>query len=341
MTAPAELNLSLFRHVDDKSRLLTKSPHYGKLFEIYESMLDVDFVRQGITMLEERMWAELRSRSTELTREFTSALEKSGAPKLMNSGAPKIHSSAVLKTGFKDYYARGKAENFDANRKHANINKGLLTTILERVEKAHGFAPVSYAWGTSGEAFLANLKARRPFKDYGAAPNHGDNTHRVQWFIICTSLCAGIADAAKFYEETAYWTTTVRFPKNSGGFFLDGNHTVYLWDFLCDSASNTTGWNAADAKGLSPIYIMTQLQEDDYPLLSNFVKYRKHKDETSGASQGIAGYADTGVALKTLHRAALRFHNTPFAQLSPVQKRALAESLGSAGFTDKHGAGVH
>ncbi len=350
MTAPAELTLSLFRHVDDRSRLLTKSPHYGKLFEIYESMLDVDFVRQGITMLEERMWAELRSRSpelsrsTELARKFASAIEKSGAPKLMNSGPPKIPKNAVLeaglKAGFKDYYAMGKAKNFDVNRKRANINKGLLTTILERVEKAHGFAPVSYAWGTSGEAFLANLKARRPFKDYGAAPNHGDNTHRVQWFIICTLVCAGIADAAKFYEETAYWTTTVRFQKNSGGFFLDGNHTVYLWDFLCDSASNTTGWNASDAKGLSPIYIMKQLQEDAYPLLSNFVKYRKHKDETSGAGQGIAGYADSGVAVKTLHRAALRFHNKPFAQLTPVEKSTLAESLGSAGFTDEHGAGV-
>jgi hypothetical protein len=258
----------------------------------------------------------------------------------MNSGAPTIHNKETLKTGFEDYYARGKAENFDANRKHVSINKGLLTTVLERVEQAHGFAPVSYAWGTSGEAFLTNLKARRPFKDYGAAPNHGDNTHRVQWFIICKLLCVGIADAAKFYAETAYWTTTVRFSKNSGGFFQDGNHTIYLWDFLCDNASNTTGWNATEAKGLSPIYVMTQLQEDDYPLLSNFVKYRKRKDEISGGGQGIAGYADSGVAVKTLHRAALRFHNTPFAQLNPDQKRVLAVSLGSAGFTDEHGARV-
>ena len=62
MNAPAELSLSQFRHVDDKSRLLTKSPHYGKFFEIYESMLEADFVKRGIKELEERMWDELKRR---------------------------------------------------------------------------------------------------------------------------------------------------------------------------------------------------------------------------------------------------------------------------------------
>lgn len=330
MTVPADLDLSLFRHVRNNTAL-TASPHFNKIREIFHAMSDEDFVLQGIDTLEKQMWDELVRRYREepqarpdLRKKFYAGKEK-------------------LTAGFKDRFAPAKAVTVDAGRKVANINKGLLTTVLERVERAHGFASVSYAWGTSAEHFLSNLKARRPFKDYGASASHGDNTHRVQWFIICKLLCPGIADAAKYYEETANWTTTVNFSKPIGnGVFQAGDHVVYLWDFLCDNASNTTGWDKNQAKGLNPMYVMDLLRSPDHPLLSSFITYRMTKlgHSKSRSARFQNEVAPTGVAFQTLHRAAMRFHNTSYDALSSAQRHALAATLGAAGFTDRQGGAL-
>ena len=310
MVTPADLDnrgLAVFHNVKHKNRSLEASPFHAELQRIYVNMADENFVKTGIAKLEELMWKELKWRNKSFTDD-------------------------ELKTGFKDYYAIEKGQHFDASRKNENINKGLLTEILETVEKAYGFGPVSYAWGTSGEAFLTNLKSRRPFKDYGASKDHGDNTHRVQWFIICRYLFEGISDAAKFYEETAYWTCDLTDES--------GTRTIYLWDMLCDNASNTTGWTKSKAKGLNPIYVMDLLRSDDYPLLSAFVRYRRMKDVASNANMpGLTEkrskkYADYGVMIKTLDRAALRFKGQPFASLSEKEQDKLAKFLGKHGFLD-------
>lgn len=311
MVMPADLDhlgLAVFHHVNQRNHSLAASPFHADLQRIYVKMADENFVATGIAKLEDLMWKELKWRN-------------------------KNFSDEELKTGFKDYYAMEKAAHFDAGRKNENINKGLLTEILETVEKAYGFGSVSYAWGTSGEAFLANLKARRPFKDYGASMDHGDNTHRVQWFIICRFIFEGISDAAKFYEETAYWTCDLT--------VAEGTRTIFLWDFLCDNASNTTGWTKSKAKGLNPIYVMDLLRSDDYPLLSAFVRYRRTKDIRSNAKKPVLSekrfneYAGYGVMVKTLDRAALRFKGRPFASLSEKEQDKLARFLGKQGFHDE------
>ncbi|MDE2147617.1 MAG: hypothetical protein KGJ24_13090 [Burkholderiales bacterium] len=310
MVTPADLDghgLAVFHHVKQRSKPLTASPLYSDLQRIYANMADENFVKTGIAKVEELVWKELKWRN-------------------------KSASDDELKAGFKSYYAPAKAQHFDVSRKEANTNKGVLTEILEAVEKAHGFGPVSYAWGTSGKAFLANLKARRPFKDYGASKDHGDNTHRVQWFIICRYLFDGVADAAKFYEETAYWTCDLTVGMET--------RTIYLWDMLCDNASNTTGWTKTKAKGLNPIYVMDLLRSDDYPLLSAFVRYRRMKDMMSDANKPtltekrFRKYTEYGAMVKTLDRAALRFKGQSFASLSEKEQDKLAKFLGKHGFLD-------
>ncbi|WP_457418498.1 LirA/MavJ family T4SS effector [Roseateles sp. P5_E7] len=309
MVTPADLDnhgIDVFQHVKRKNMALTASPLYRDLQAIFTNMADENFVKTGIAKLEELVWKELKWR---------------------NANTPDDELAA----NFKDRYATNNAAKFDAGRKAPSPYKGVLTETLETVEQAYGFGKVSYAWGTSGEAFLDNLKARRPFKDYGASKDHGDNTHRVQWFIICRYLFAGVKDAAKFYEETAYWTCDLSIGTET--------RKLYLWDMLCDNADNTTGWDKNKAKGRNPIYVMDLLRSDAYPLLSAFVKYRRMKDEVSktvmfGLNDGV-DYDAYGVMSKTLHRAALRFHGKPFASLTDKERKKLAKTLGQPGFTDE------
>lgn len=301
--------LSVFHRENQPGTTFVGSRFAADLQRIFDNMIDENFVRAGVANLEEILWKELKWRDKFVTDEDE------------------------LKTGFTDYYAPQKATNYDTKRKSANIYKGLLTEILETVEKSFGFGKVSYAWGTSGEAFLANLKARRPFKDYGASKDHGDNTHRVQWFIICRSLFPGVSDAAKFYEETAYWTCQL----------TDGldTRTIYLWDALCDNASNTTGWTKAQAKGLNPLYVMDLLRSGDYPLLTAFSRYRATKDEQSAFNMRFFDdarknkFEGYGAMVKTLDRAAYRFKGRSFASLSDKEQDKLAKNLGKHGFLDK------
>ena len=296
-----------FHHVGRPNETLRDSRHYPSLKKIYERMGEEGFVENGLKKLEELLWKELKWRNK------------------------KALDEEALKANFKEYYKKENAKDFYPGRREASINKGVLTEILESIESQYGFGPVSYAWGTSASAFLQNLTARRPFKDYGASHDHGDNTHRIQWFIICTGLFEGISDAAKYYEETAYWTCEMTI----GG----QNRKLYAWDLLCDSADNTTGFNKVQAKGRSPMYLMDLCRSEDYPLLSTFTEYRRMKDIQAQIEIGKTPgdrrdkLKNYGVMVKTLDRAARRFHGCAFASLPEWKQNSLAKLLGKQGFT--------
>ena len=296
-----------FHHVERPNENLRDSRHYPRLKKIYERMGEEGFVENGLNKLEELLWKELKWRNKKAIDEDT------------------------LKANFKEYYKKENAKDFNPDRREANINKGVLTEVLESIESQYGFGSVSYAWGTSASAFLQNLTARRPFKDYGASREHGDNTHRIQWFIICTGLFDGISDAAKYYEETAYWT---------GEMSINGQtRKLYAWDLLCDSADNTTGFNKAQAKGRSPMYLMDLCRDEKYSLLSTFTDYRRMKDISAEVRIMQTPHArrerlkNYGVMVKTLDRAARRFHNCAFSSLSERKQNSLAKLLGKQGFT--------
>ena len=207
------------------------------------------------------------------------------------------------------------------------------------MEAENGFGELSYAWGVSAQAFLANLKARRPFKDYSASPNfHGEHTHRVQWWLICKFVLPPSGNNAQYYEECAYWTC------NLTGTPDGQNRTIYLWDYLFDSASNTTCLAPNESVGRNPNNVYTLCRNLDYPLLSQFMRYRKLKTEQYAVDIGNVGSGNAKSLIERLRelrlpvaileRAARRFAGKSFSRLGADEQTELVDTLMALGFTD-------
>ena len=222
-------------------------------------------------------------------------------------------------------------------RKAENSYKGILSAVLKKTEKENGFGEVSYAWGVSAEAFLTNLKSRRPFKDYSASVgDHGEYTHRIQWWILCNLVLPTSGNNAKYYEECAEWACELA-DRN--------NRKVYLWDFLFDSATNTTGLTDIESYGRSPIYVFAECRsEDNYPLLATFLNYRVAKatifnydivDSKNKNVQKLAGNLLSKVVPPgILERAARRFLNKSFGGLKSDEQTMLHDMILEKGFTN-------
>ncbi|MBV9876824.1 MAG: hypothetical protein JO025_18990 [Verrucomicrobia bacterium] len=116
----------------------------------------------------------------------------------------------------------------------------LLTKALEATEKAYGIdgTPATLTANILPQTFVDDLlKKRRPFKDPGAGLEHGESTHRIQWFIICTSPI--YKSNCKFspgevYEHVGEWF----FPDARGGAdsSLRNITNLSMWDALVDRA---------------------------------------------------------------------------------------------------------
>ncbi len=321
MTTKADLlkdGLRCFTHVDTNKSLDT-SPHFGVFKEIREALADMDFVRGHLRYLEDEMKTELLQR-------------------IPDPGRFSLRSAPDREANFRAMYPADGTKRKNPSKRYKN----LFSTVMRRTEKANGFGELSYAWGVSAAAFLDNLKARRPFKDYSASPNyHGEHTHRVQWWLICRFVLPASGNNAQYYEECAYWTC--RLTGEQGG-----DRTLYLWDYLFDSASNTTGFMAAQSAGSNPNNVYQLCRDTDktgeYPLLSQFMRYRKAKTDAytlaiqKSKSQNVMSQTNRLEELKLpkaiLERAAQRFANMPFDRLSNDKQTALVDAILEAGFTD-------
>jgi Family of unknown function (DUF5636) len=81
------------------------------------------------------------------------------------------------------------------------------------------------------------LKKRRPFKDPGAGAEHGEYTHRIQWFVVCTSsIYTDNCDRppGDVYEHIGRWF----FPnvKNKKSTTDADRSNLSMWDALVDRA---------------------------------------------------------------------------------------------------------
>lgn len=109
----------------------------------------------------------------------------------------------------------------------------LLTGVLFEWESAAGFAvdpggKVDILFGNPGSLFNDQLRDGRPFKDVGAGKEHGESTHRIQWFIVGTGL--KLPNAGNIYRDVKRWITVAAHPGINGG----GARRRYLWEFLFD-----------------------------------------------------------------------------------------------------------
>jgi hypothetical protein len=109
----------------------------------------------------------------------------------------------------------------------------LLSSVLFEWESQNGFTldpkgKVDILFGNPGRLFNDELKAGRPFKDVGAGAEHGEFTHRIQWFMVGTGL--QLPNTGDIYKDIAKWMT----PAEQRS--LDGRSQAkrFLWEFLFD-----------------------------------------------------------------------------------------------------------
>lgn len=107
----------------------------------------------------------------------------------------------------------------------------LLTSVLQANERASGFhagvgeSQTDILIGLSGSRFNWLLKNRRPFKDVGASYEHGENSHRIQWYLI-SKMTTLQNPVAEIYEKLTGWGTKE--------VYKPFGRKIYMWEFLVD-----------------------------------------------------------------------------------------------------------
>jgi hypothetical protein len=117
----------------------------------------------------------------------------------------------------------------DAGAKALALFKKLLTECLAENERTHDFdvAEDNVVDLVVGLPLKFNelLKARKPFKDVGAGKEHGEYSHRIQWYLI-SKMTTLQHPVAEIYEKLPGWFA--KDPKNAS------SRNFYMWEFLVD-----------------------------------------------------------------------------------------------------------
>lgn len=180
--------------------------------------------------------AALRQLESELEEEFDARLERLGINFQHEYRQPK--NAKTLKW-YKEWLFIAHEQLAGAKPREDQVLewrayqlfKKLLSTVLARNEMKHGFRleaesdKIPIIIGLDGRAFNQLLKDRKPFKDIGAGPEHGEYSHRIQWFLV--SRCGQLGyPAGEIYEKIRQWGTQKVFPGLG--------RKSYMWEFLFD-----------------------------------------------------------------------------------------------------------
>jgi hypothetical protein len=162
---------------------------------------------------------------------------------------------------------------------------------LTEKERQWGFTLFADQFGTPKAQMIMPLKAdqfreqlteKQPFKDPTIGPDHGEYTHRLQWYLIAEG--AGFKEpAAEVYKHIGM------VPWQGSVYTKDGANNFGLWDTLCDrqpigAPGLPTPFPFYKADNLDfrcPEALLTWLcqpaQLQTYPLVASFLKARKEK----------------------------------------------------------------
>jgi hypothetical protein len=191
---------------------LAKDP-FLKAFAIIGSILtDTEEVKNGLRRLETAMLSHIPPSPLMKLIGYAKKSSENQARDLIN------------------YYQKGGKKPKDLG--------SLLAKALEAMERAHKFSgtPATITANVAPQAFVDELlKKRRPFKDPGAGVQHGEYTHRIQWFIVCTSpdyteTCA--KTPGDVYEHIGKWF----FPDVKNTKTQASSSNLSMWDALVDRA---------------------------------------------------------------------------------------------------------
>ena len=180
---------------------------------------------------------------------------------------------------------------------NADPFRKVLTTALDQFESNLNY-PVNrdaafhprYVGLVSPERFLGNIAQGQHWKDVGASPDHGEFTHRLQWFVIAASDTVPPNKVAEVYRGIGLCRRNARAE--------DGLGQSALWARLCDRpierlSNGKPGGTVGIADYRSPENFNTYLraQAVRFPLLSSFLSARHAKRSGGGDSGGFPSYA--------------------------------------------------
>jgi Family of unknown function (DUF5636) len=210
----------------------------------------------------------------------------------------------------------------------------LLTDELASVETNEQFALFSNRYGEprvemimplKADQFRDQLQKGRPFKDPTIGPDHGEYTHRLQWYLIARAgvLNQPVIDVYKHIGMVA-WDGS----GNPGT--THGAENFGLWDELCDrqpmgapGLPQPFPFYKADLLDFRcPEALLTWLcqpaQLDKYPLVASFLKARKEK-------RAYIQNQDSRDDPLAAHYIALKLFNRPYNLLSASQQTIVDE----------------
>lgn len=122
-----------------------------------------------------------------------------------------------------------------------SLQKGVrLKDALYQTEQKHGFAPQIHRVDRlqSNEEFMGMVNERVLFKDRGAARDHGENTHRLQWYAVAKDM----------ETHPEHYTTTKASDLYQGlaERYQQGQRSKYHWMSLFDEDRNPGDFREAE-----------------------------------------------------------------------------------------------
>jgi hypothetical protein len=197
-------------------------------------------------------------------------------------------TSRINKTFFAEYRA---LKHFDQQKtaytgKSAQPEKDrdfskLLTASLDEFERNHGFVivgdrPPNYAGFVFGNVFKESLALKQHWKDVGAGAEHGEYTHRLQWYIL---IKAGAVRTTPANQEATVFASIAPWQKGK----------TNLWTFVFDQMAKDPSIGGDKYDFRSPenlnLWLVGDASPEFCPVLRAFLRTRMAKRQFTNDMQ--------------------------------------------------------
>jgi len=176
----------------------------------------------------------------------------------------------------------GARKKYDAERVGADPFRGLLKEVLKAYEvdcmyQSHkqdsSFHPTYLVGLLTPDKFLDQVGDGVQWKDVGATPDHGEFSHRLQWYVVAESGLFSKNAVGSVYRAIGACRTLAK--------KADRLNQWTLWSRLCDRGpgASSGGVNVVEGNNdcRSPENISLLIRNGDFGLLSLAIKARFNK----------------------------------------------------------------
>lgn len=258
---------------------ITAAPHYDDYALIGSSLTNPQIYGAALRELEEELEASLMKR---LAAQFPSK----------DLGKMNKNDKEFLQKSHMDQKTRSPDFQWSEadDKTAAEQLKKLLTEVLTKREAEYGFK-ASQTNETAKiivglpKAFNLLLRNGHPFKDIGAGKEHGESSHRIQWYVV-THLKTKNPTIA-IYKNLPDYTTPPREPRK-----------FYMWEFLVDRDGVPTNADVipfktadkTDFRAPSNLnrWLVSEEGRNAYPWLHACLKYKWDKRDRMNPAEYVA-----------------------------------------------------